>query len=597
MVKRLLVTTALEESWVDTEPMLFLGEWCRLYSRRHRWSKLDVEVLPYHWDDREQLIKDRRFLELLYEDLLLEVSEKLNEFHGTDHSLRYWRILVGPWLGYFTQTLFDRWSSVQDAIGGHDLSGTIVITDLEDARIPNDMDDYLHLGNSHRWNHYLYSKILTDFTDVPYVLRLASGDEHGTHYGSSTEIAQADRAFSLKANLIASYSSIASRFTRSTDCLIVNTCLRSLRDELALQRRLGQVPRLVAVEPPDYVPVDARCRHWALDGTEGTGFAPCLRSLIPEQMPTAYLEGYTALCEESDRRRWPRAPKVIFTGGSHFYDDVFKEWCGARTEEGAPLVVAQHGGHVGTAWSYNHDHQMAIADRFLSWGWSDPAEPKVVPVGMLKAPILPVAGDTAKDIALLVTGNTALQCSALGSYVLSSQFLDYLEDQYAFVDALAPSVCSALTVRLAGADFDWAQAERWRDRCPSVALDDGRRPILDLVVKARLYIATTNGTTFLETFFMDVPTVLFWDTSRWEILESARPFFDELAGVGVFHDSPESAAAHVSGIWPDVESWWKSDEVVGAVTRFSRTYCNRSTNVVDEIRRCLLSEVGGVRPR
>ena len=49
------------------------------------------------------------------------------------------------------------------------------------------------------------------------------------------------------------------------------------------------------------------------------------------------------------------------------------------------------------------------------------------------------------------------------------------------------------------------------------------------------------------------------------------------------------------GVTADV--CWKSDEVVGAVTRFSRTYCNRSTNVVDEIRRCLLSEVGGVRPR
>ena len=596
-MKRLLVTTALEGSWDDTQPMLFLGEWCRLYSRRHRWSELDVEVLPYHWDNREQFIKDRRFLELLYEDLLLEVSEKLNEFHGTNHSLRYWRILVGPWLGYFTQTLFDRWSSIQDAIGAYQLSGTIVIIDLEDARVPNDMDDYLHLGNSHRWNHYLYSKILIDFTDVACVRHLSSGDEHGTRYGSSTEIAQADQAFSLKANLIAAYSSIASRFTRSTDCLIVNTCLRSLRDELALQRRLGQVPRLVTVKPPDNVPVDESFRRWELGGTVGTDFSSCLRSLIPEQIPTAYLEGYGELCDESNRRRWPREPRAIFTGGSHYYDDVFKEWCAAKTEEGAPLVIAQHGGHVGTAWSFANDHQLAIADQFLSWGWSDPDEPKVVPVGMLKAPILPVHGDSETDCALLVTGNTGLQCSTLGSYVLSSQFLDYLEDQYAFVDALAPSVRSALTVRLAGADLDWAQAERWRDRCPSVALDDGRRPILDLVVKARLYIATTNGTTFLEAFFMDVPTVLFWDTSRWDILESARPFFDELARVGVFHDSPESAAAHVSGIWPDVESWWKSDEVVGAVTRFSRMYCDRSTNVVDEIRLCLLSVVGGVWPR
>ena len=54
-MKRLLVTTALEETWGDGEPALFLGEWCRLHSRENHWSKMDAEVLPYHWDDREKL--------------------------------------------------------------------------------------------------------------------------------------------------------------------------------------------------------------------------------------------------------------------------------------------------------------------------------------------------------------------------------------------------------------------------------------------------------------------------------------------------------------------------------------------------------------
>ena len=29
---------------------------------------------------------------------------------------RYWRILIGPWLGYFLQILFDRWSSIQQVL-------------------------------------------------------------------------------------------------------------------------------------------------------------------------------------------------------------------------------------------------------------------------------------------------------------------------------------------------------------------------------------------------------------------------------------------------------------------------------------------------
>jgi putative transferase (TIGR04331 family) len=552
---------------------------------------LDVEVLPYHWDNREQLIKDRRFLELLYEDLLLEVSEKLNEFHGTDHSLRYWRILVGPWLGNFTYTLFDRWCSIQQAINNHELSGTIIITDLEDGRAPNDMNDFFHLGNSHGWNHHLMSRILTNYTDVQYARCSASEIEHSFHYGTSMEIVRPYQAANLKVSLAVAFSNLSSRFTRPTDCFIINTCLRSLRDELVLQCRMGQAPQLVVVRTPDAVPSDVRCRRWVLDRAEGTGFASCLRGLIPEQMPTAYLEGFGELCDESTRRRWPRRPKVIFTGGSHYFDDVFKAWCAARTEEGAPLVIAQHGGHVGTAWSFDHDHQVAIADKFLSWGWSDPAEPKVVPFGMLKAPILPVIDNNVKDTILLVTANIGLQCSTLGSHFLSSQILEYLEDQFNFVGSLSTLARDALTVRLSAHEvgIEWEHEPRWKDRYPSVTLDDGRSPILDLIAKAKLCVVTTNGTTFLETFFMDIPTVLFWDTSRWAISESAVPYFAALEAVGVFHGSPESAASHVSAIWSDVQSWWSDDAVVDAVATFKRRYCDDPGHVLDEVRRALLS--------
>ena len=589
-MERLLVTTALEESWSDTEPMLYLGEWCRLYSRRHRWSELDAAVLPYHWDDREKFALDSQFLVSLHEELLIELAGFLNDHHGVDHSLKYWRILVGPWLGYFTQTLFDRWESIHQAVATENLSGTVILTGLPDIRTPNDMEDYLYLRLSHGWNHHLYSRVLSDFTDVSYVLQSANEIHELSGSGVSPEVADSGLASSWKDKTASVYSRLASRLTKSTDFLTINTCLRSLRDELKLQRRLGQVPRLVRGVSPVSVPVDGRYRSWKLGDSTGSGFRSLVSDLIPEHMPTVYLEGYTALCEQVDHLRWPSRPKAIFTSASHFYDDVFKAWCAARTEEGAPLVVAQHGGHVGTAWSFTHDHQMAIVDRFLSWGWSDPDEPKVVPVGMLKAPTLPETESTVKVRALLVIGNADLQSCDLACAVRSgSQFLDYLEDQFTFVTALSSTVRDALMVRLVAHECGWENERRWRDRMPETVIDDGRLPIMDLVTEAKLCIATTNGTTYLESLFLNVPTVIFWDTSRWEILDSAVPYFDHLASVGIFHYSPESAANHVSRIWSDVGAWWSSDAVVDAVKRFSEQYCRNPGDVLDGVRRSLVA--------
>ena len=131
MVSKVLVTTALEDSWPkDPEtPVLFLGEWCRLYSRKERWQKMNSEVLSYHWDDRTKLYNDYIYINHLYEKCLNCLSEKLNEIHKVDHSVRYWRILIGPWLGQFIQMLFDRWSSLY-TVFKEKIDYTIVLSTL-----------------------------------------------------------------------------------------------------------------------------------------------------------------------------------------------------------------------------------------------------------------------------------------------------------------------------------------------------------------------------------------------------------------------------------------------------------------------------------
>ena len=98
MSKRFLVTTAIEETIPQNKPILFLGEWCRPFENINKLDKLDAKVLPYHWDDRSKLHKDYSYLSEFYEKLLIELTNQLNQIHGTDHKTKYWRILIGPWL-------------------------------------------------------------------------------------------------------------------------------------------------------------------------------------------------------------------------------------------------------------------------------------------------------------------------------------------------------------------------------------------------------------------------------------------------------------------------------------------------------------------
>lgn len=173
MVKRFLITTALEETWVSNEPVLFLGEWCKRYGRKGLWSNMDAEVMPYHWDDRSKLHADYQYLKEFHERLLQDLTPQLNKIHDVDRSLRYWRILIGPWLGWFVQALFDRWTSIQRSISHCEISGTIVMTGWEDSFVPHDHDDFVNrFAFEDEWNHYIYSKILQKYTKVNCVERL-----------------------------------------------------------------------------------------------------------------------------------------------------------------------------------------------------------------------------------------------------------------------------------------------------------------------------------------------------------------------------------------------------------------------------------------
>jgi putative transferase (TIGR04331 family) len=575
VVSRFLCTTALEETWRDDEPVLFLGEWCRRFSRKDRWSTMDAEVLPYHWDDRARLYADYLYLQEFHERLLREIAANLNQMHDVDHGLRYWRILVGPWLGYFVQMLFDRWACIHDAIGTYELSGTVVLFGHDETLIPNDMAEFPSFFVGDEWNHHIYGAILQQFTGVPCSRRPARVVQ-GTS-ALATPAVWTQRAYQTAARL---YSSVSSALSREHDAFFLSTYL-PLLDELRVQRRLGQVPQHWHSAPAVRVGVDGTKRRWVVSGESRSEFEICTRALIPKQMPALYIEGYNKLVDQAAELPWPGQPKVIWTCNSHGLDDVFKVWAAEKVERGVPLVIGQHGGHYGVGrWSFTEDHDIAISDTYLSWGWSDRQHNNVRPLGQLKAKRPLKVRHAAQSRALLVICTVPRFSYWMYSASVSRQWLDYFNGLCGFVGSLPRPVRNALIVRLYRQDFGWDQVSRWRDRFPDLDLDQGASNIDDLISHSRLYISTYNATTFLESFTMNVPTVIYWNPFHWELRASAEPYFTDLERVGIFHATPESAAKHVAAIWDNIEAWWSSPAVREVLGRFKQRYCHLPADIV-----------------
>ena len=157
-----LITTALQETFPKeiNEKVLFLGEWCKVYNKKSVWEKFDSQTMTYHWNDREKLYTDYQSIQIIYEKILLELSSKLNQTHQVNYSLRYWRILIGPWLGFFIQTLFDRWFMLNTVFDNNQKYHCCVIKREPLSFVPNDMSHFQQWFITDDWNEAIYGQLI-----------------------------------------------------------------------------------------------------------------------------------------------------------------------------------------------------------------------------------------------------------------------------------------------------------------------------------------------------------------------------------------------------------------------------------------------------
>ena len=285
---------------------------------------------------------------------------------------------------------------------------------------------------------------------------------------------------------------------------------------------------------------------------------------------------------------WPKRPKTIFTATSQNSDEVFKAWAGKKTEEKTPLVIGQHGGSYGCAlYHFSERHEKKISSSYLTWGWGKEEE-KVKPIGALKI-LNKKFNSWDKNGHLLIVMMTMPRYSYIpGSYVVSAnQVESYFKDVYNFVDNLSGISENKILVRNYIHDCGFSQEKRWRDKYQNVIIDSGKTPIKSLISKSRLYISTYNATTFLESLGCNIPTIMFWNPKYNELRESAKPYFEKLKEVGIFHENPLSASEKVSQVWHDVESWWNNKETQEAREFFCNEFAYLPERPVKKLKEAL----------
>jgi len=578
-----LATTALSEFWKNDQDVLFLGKWCLRYDRRREWENIHYKVLDYPWDDKLAYERARDYCNRIYGFLLTNLTECLNTIHNVEHSRRYWEIIIGPWLLHFIHAFYDRYICLKYTFERYPNLDTLCLSERS-YLTPIDLTNFKSLSTDDPYNLQLYSQLikLMGYTKPERDYKVATKKVSLLGHGMSQQIKM--RAKNILKKLAPFFNALGGRLSSK---LIGQMNIREL-DVLKICLKSGfKIWPLLPIEMNiSQYPTNNEVRKKLLNITDcdtNDPFQKIIIQALPCNFPVSYIEGYSTI-RNYILKVFVGSTKTIIDSVGWFLNEPFKVLAAEKSESGTILLGVQHGGVYGIARDMPiEDHEVSIADFFFSWGWKREDCMKVIPMPnpklshLRKRSIHRKIPDKGSILHISTIYSRYLEF--FRSVPIGPQVMDYLENQYVFIQSLPLRIHQMMIIRpYSWNAYGWQQSQRFKEKFPNIKIDDHSKSFYERLEMCRLVVCSDNQTTFLESMVFNVPTLLFIDPKQWKICADAAPFYQELERVGILSWEPREAALKVIEIYDDTIAWWFSNEIQSVRKDFISRFALGSEN-------------------
>ena len=341
--------------------------------------------------------------------------------------------------------------------------------------------------------------------------------------------------------------------------------------------RIADIPNIA--DPAEPISVDAKARTQLASLPMETPMLTALMKGIASLLPSAALETWPDLNACAENWIAKRQPKVIVSGVGGRWNMQFAVWAAECQKRGTRIVGVQHGGCYGERdHTCGESHERRVADHYATWGWREDEGTVALPAARL-ASIKPRKGPVTDGPILWVGTADSRHVYQIGPRPVGPQTRDYFLSQRAFFEALSSEVARQVLFRPYPREFGWV-GQPGLDTALPVKVDDFNTELRERISAARLMVVDHLGsTTLLEAITAKCPVLFFGSPAIFDIRDSARPFYDALQQVGIFHTSAESAANTVNLIADNVQDWWQEPDRQIAINRFSDNFAQSGSFV------------------
>ena len=587
---RFLILTEDLLTWKFDRPVLFQGEWVKKLIFEPFLHKLDYEVLHQANNESHNKEKDIELVKSIEEKYFNILVENLNQINGTNHGIRFWKILIGHWFRRYISLMINRYNTLYNILNNYNVSGVVFYPENLKILITKNSLDFILISNDNKWNLQVYDAILKYLNykkdiQIEFVNTNILNDKPLSFNGKIEDRITYFKKISDLVKII--FERLMKTFESNSSIFILNTYLPH-KIELLTQLHFFKIPQ--SRNSIDKFEVPSCNLEYRLELKKKYQFNSdsVLENIILNNfflfIPICYLEGFTNLKNKTKELKWPTKPKFIFTSNSFDTDELFKMYTALNIEKGVKYFVGQHGNNYGTHKFLGRTIEEETSDKFITWGWKNNYN-NCIPGFIFKKNYKSIKRNNNEKIILILT----CQEHSVLTYDTNVEFYRYLIFQNNFLKSLYFNVQNNIIVRLhAGcAIHNWDEEKIFSKINPNIIFENGGSSIYKLSESCKLIIHGYDSTGILETLSANIPSIAFWQDGFDHLNESAIPFYKILYDAGIIFFDSNKAAEKVNDIFENIDNWWQETEVQNARTLFCENYARISENPVKDLKNIL----------
>ena len=523
-------------------------------------------------NEREERIRSFQYCEEIYNSIIKDLTINLNQINKVEWGVQSWSIILGGWLRRFIYIIFYRYNTLKNILSKYEITN-VYLANSETNHLTSHESVFIHdLSINDEWNSILFSKIFQYIQTDQKVEKKFINIDKKDFYEKKSFYESVNENRSTLNKIIYKLFSILKIFSSKKDGLIISSYLPTV-EEKKLELLFFQIPKFFEVKKINYKKIDFSLRKNLNISKNCEIIEKIVRDQISTYLPTFVLENFKEVLTKSKQMGYPSNPKFIFTSNSFEHDELFKFYVAdiKNTNEKVKYFIGQHGGFYLTRIDNNYANEVLTCDYFLSWGQKKFNHVKTIPLFNFKLP-KKIKNKKEQKYITLIFRSLGYQCIPYNRF--SEGKKEFLLAKN-FINKLPNNLKDLIYLRFHRTYYTDNLGHNQRHKnflkqfisdvnCSKNFKYENYEKVIE---QSKIVCFCYESSGFLENITAQIPSISLYPNIFNPINEDCKIYYQDLKNAKIIFEDEKELISHLQNIWPDVDTWWKSNKVQNVIKK------------------------------